>query len=96
MDYNHNEIHRDVEKVKGVMLDNIDTLIGNQGDLHDLQSKTSDLSTSSQSFRKNSKTLKCEFLRQNIKYTIFVSSLFLLFIALIIFLIIIYSIPTKQ
>lgn len=81
---NIKKVRADVDEVKGIMHKNVDAILDNMEKASDLEYKTNELSQQSITFRKRSKKVKWQMIRNNWKLIGIISGVVLLIILIIV------------
>jgi len=78
-------VQEDLSELKGIMINNIDSIAQRGEKLELLVEKTDDLSTSAMTFKKSSRTLERTMFMKNVKITVAIVCVILVFILIIVF-----------
>lgn len=81
---NVQKVRAEVEEVKGIMHKNVDAMLDNMEKASDLEYKTNELAQQSFTFKKKSKRVKWQMIRNNWKLTATIVGILLLIILIIV------------
>eukprot|EP00735_Rhodelphis_limneticus_P000868 TRINITY_DN113_c0_g1::TRINITY_DN113_c0_g1_i1::g.14376::m.14376 TRINITY_DN113_c0_g1::TRINITY_DN113_c0_g1_i1::g.14376 ORF type:complete len:219 (+),score=53.85,sp/P18489/SYB_DROME/40.40/5e-17,Synaptobrevin/PF00957.16/2.1e-30,Longin/PF13774.1/5.4e-11,YjgP_YjgQ/PF03739.9/0.0042,Mt_ATP-synt_D/PF05873.7/0.019,NPV_P10/PF05531.7/0.061,COG2/PF06148.6/0.095,DUF3753/PF12575.3/1.6e+03,DUF3753/PF12575.3/0.082,TPR_MLP1_2/PF07926.7/1.4 TRINITY_DN113_c0_g1_i1:60-716(+) len=90
------KVQAQVDEVKGVMQENIETMLKTQDNLDDLQTKTDDLRIGAKSFQRQAKELKRSQWWKNMKLNLIIICIVLVIIGVILAIVLPKAMPKKD